>query len=187
MSFSRLQKVDFSSFILTARRSACARRSAAPASASQTQVKSRCRRPIRGARQARPPLQPLIACRNGRRERYPSWLDRDAVQSHGEVAAGEAVAANVVRNHRLAAELLVDLLLVGILSIRGEQGREAECEKADDADQGQDGLLHGVTPHVQFRSLIWPLLSTTSFTGLPSFTACAVMPSAVDLTSCTCE
>lgn len=39
----------------------------------------------------------------------------------------------------------------------------------------------------QFRSLIWPLLSRTSVTALPFFTALAVMPSAVDLTSLTCE
>jgi hypothetical protein len=38
-----------------------------------------------------------------------------------------------------------------------------------------------IATHAYFRSLNWPLLSTTNDTSLPSFVALTAMPSAVDL------
>jgi hypothetical protein len=66
-------------------------------------------------------------------------LDRHPVQRHGEIAAGKAVAVDVVRNGGLAAQRLVNLLPVDVLRLsRRDRAKEAGAE----TDEREECVSH---------------------------------------------
>jgi hypothetical protein len=91
---------------------------------------------------------------------------------------------DIVGDRCLPAKGLIDFLPIDRLRACHVDERQLGDSEADH-DHRPEFAFHR-TPPPQFCSLIWPLL-TTSVTGLPSFTALAAMPSALDLTSFTCE